>query len=250
MKKLLTFVLSCLLVVSFSIPAFAAGSDSGDAHVHSWSGWSVDRAATCTVAGSESRYCTVPGCGASETISIPATGHYWNAWYTTLPASVFTTGTQAHTCLICGASETAAIEKVLPFVQWAKKVTKLKVKKKVAFKVSLAAGDYVKKWKSSNKKIATVSKNGVVKAKKKGKVKITAYTASGKKITCKVKVVNAKKKAKKKSNSSSGGGTVYWTPYGSVYHCTEDCPTLSRSRTVYSGSVSQSGKSRPCKVCY
>ena len=250
MKKLLTLVLSCMLVVSFSIPAFAAGSDSGDAHVHSWSGWSVDRAATCTVAGSESRYCTVPGCGASETISIPATGHYWNAWYTTLPASVFTTGTQAHTCLICGASETAAIEKVLPFVQWAKKVTKLKVKKKVAFKVSLAAGDYVKKWKSSNKKIATVSKKGVVKAKKKGKVKITAYTASGKKITCKVKVVNAKKKAKKKSSSSSGGGTVYWTPYGSVYHCTDDCPTLSHSRTVYSGSVSQSGKSRPCKVCY
>ena len=234
MKKLLTLVLSCMLVVSFSIPAFAAGSDSGDAHVHTWSGWSVDRAATCTVAGSESRYCTVPGCGASETISIPATGHYWNAWYTTLPASVFTTGTQAHTCLICGASETAAIEKVLPFVQWAKKVTKLKVKKKVAFKVSLAAGDYVKKWKSSNKKIATVSKKGVVKAKKKGKVK----------------VVNAKKKAKKKSSSSSGGGTVYWTPYGSVYHCTDDCPTLSRSRTVYSGSVSQSGKSRPCKVCY
>ena len=45
------------------------------------------------------------------------------------------------------------------------------------------------KWKSSKKKIATVDKNGLVKAKKKGKVKITVTTVKGKKkasITIKV----------------------------------------------------------------
>ncbi|MCH5267650.1 MAG: Ig-like domain-containing protein [Lachnospiraceae bacterium] len=42
-------------------------------------------------------------------------------------------------------------------------------------------------WKSSNKKIATVSKSGVVKGKKKGKVTITAK-AKGKKATCKIQV--------------------------------------------------------------
>lgn len=64
------------------------------------------------------------------------------------------------------------------------KKTKLKVKgtkKKV-------------KWSSSKKKIATVTKKGVVKAKKKGTAKIVAKIGK-KKYTCKV-VVKAKKKAK------------------------------------------------------
>lgn len=46
------------------------------------------------------------------------------------------------------------------------------------------------------------------------------------------------------------GGTVYWTPNGKVYHSTKDCPSLGRSKTILSGSISESGKSRPCKNCY
>lgn len=46
------------------------------------------------------------------------------------------------------------------------------------------------------------------------------------------------------------GGTVYWTPNGEVYHSTKDCPSLGRSKTILSGSISESGKSRPCKNCY
>ena len=52
------------------------------------------------------------------------------------------------------------------------------------------------KWKSSNKKIATVTKNGRIKAKKKGRV--TIYASYGKlKKKCTVKVLAKKKKAKK-----------------------------------------------------
>lgn len=40
-------------------------------------------------------------------------------------------------------------------------------------------------WSSSNKKVATVDKNGVVTAVKKGTVTITAKTSGGKKATCK-----------------------------------------------------------------
>lgn len=47
-------------------------------------------------------------------------------------------------------------------------------------------------WKTSNKKIATVSKYGVVTAKKAGTVKITAVAkdGSGKQRTCTIKVIN------------------------------------------------------------
>lgn len=49
---------------------------------------------------------------------------------------------------------------------------------------------------------------------------------------------------------SNVGETVYWTPNGEVYHSTSGCPSLSRSKTVLSGSIAESGKSRPCKNCY
>lgn len=43
-------------------------------------------------------------------------------------------------------------------------------------------------WKSSNKKVATVTQDGVVKGKKKGTAKITVTTSNGKKATIKVTV--------------------------------------------------------------
>jgi uncharacterized protein YjdB len=52
------------------------------------------------------------------------------------------------------------------------------------------------KWSSSNKKVATVSSSGIVKAKKAGSANITAKASSGKKTTFKVKVVSKSKKAK------------------------------------------------------
>ena len=43
------------------------------------------------------------------------------------------------------------------------------------------------RWKSSNPKVATVSKKGIVKARKKGKCTITVITKEGnKKARCKV----------------------------------------------------------------
>lgn len=51
-------------------------------------------------------------------------------------------------------------------------------------------------WKSSNKKVASVTKKGKVKAKKKGKAKIIARVGK-KKYTCKVTVGSASKKSTK-----------------------------------------------------
>ena len=56
------------------------------------------------------------------------------------------------------------------------------------------------------------------------------------------------KKKQQQEEDSYSGGTVYWVPNGKVYHSTKDCPTLSRSKTILSGSP-PSGR-RKCKVCY
>lgn len=69
------------------------------------------------------------------------------------------------------------------------KLNKKKVTLKVGKKVKLKLKNAKKKvsWKSSNKKIASVTKKGIVKGKKPGKTKITAK-CQGKKFICKVTV--------------------------------------------------------------
>ena len=81
-----------------------------------------------------------------------------------------------------------------------KKPTKVKLNKK---KANLPLGKTLKlkatlkpkkattllTWKTSNKKIATVTQKGKVKAKKRGNVTITVKTHNGKKANCKIKVV-------------------------------------------------------------
>lgn len=71
-----------------------------------------------------------------------------------------------------------------------KKRIVLKKDKKVKLKVKLKPANATEKvtFKSSNKKVAKVTKNGVVKAVKKGKCKITVKAASGKKAVVKVTV--------------------------------------------------------------
>lgn len=46
--------------------------------------------------------------------------------------------------------------------------------------------------------------------------------------------------------------TVYWVKSGEVWHISEKCRSLARSKTVLSGSVDEAiaaGKSRACKIC-
>ncbi|MBE6611306.1 MAG: hypothetical protein E7632_02335 [Ruminococcaceae bacterium] len=46
--------------------------------------------------------------------------------------------------------------------------------------------------------------------------------------------------------------TVYWVPNGEVWHLKSDCSTLSRSKTILSGTIEgamDAGKDRVCKRC-
>lgn len=80
------------------------------------------------------------------------------------------------------------------------KLNKKKITLTIGSKYKLKLKNYKKKvrWKSSNKKVASVSKKGKVTAKKKGTAKITAI-AGKKKYVCKVIV----KKSKRSSNNPS-----------------------------------------------
>lgn len=85
------------------------------------------------------------------------------------------------------------VTKPVTKVKLNKKSLSLKVKKSYTLKVTVGPKSATNKsvtWKSSNKKIATVSQNGTIVAKKKGTVTITvkAKDGSGKSAKCRVKV--------------------------------------------------------------
>ena len=71
---------------------------------HSWSGWTVTNAATCTEDGTESRSCSV--CHATESRGITATGHTWGEWTVTNAATCTEAGSESRTCSVCQISET------------------------------------------------------------------------------------------------------------------------------------------------
>ena len=43
---------------------------------------------------------------------------------------------------------------------------------------------------------------------------------------------------------------VYWTPNGGKYHKTAACSGLSNSKTILEGTMEESKKEGPCKICY
>lgn len=97
------------------------------------------------------------------------------------------------------ASGKCTIRVIKPTLKLNAKKVKLQVKKSTAaLKASgLQKGDKVKEWRSSNKKIATVAKNGKITAKKTGTVKITAHTAKGASASCTFQIVKSKVKTSK-----------------------------------------------------
>ena len=99
-------------------------------------------------------------------------------------------GTATITVTANGVSKTCKITVKTPTVKLNKSSITVQKKKMITLKATTKPGGKVK-WKSSNKKVATVSSKGVVKGMKKGSATITCtYTYKGKtyKKTCKIKV--------------------------------------------------------------
>lgn len=160
---------------------------------HNWKVTSEEKA-TCEKDGSKTYTCA--DCKETKTETIPATGHKFGDWQTVTTQSVFTGGVQKRICNVCGKEETRNVGNQLK-ATIKTNASSLKLKRKQStkkFVVSgLAAGDSVKSWTSSNKKIVNVSgnKNGACTIKagnKTGKAKIAITLASGLKKTINVTV--------------------------------------------------------------
>lgn len=161
----------------------------------------IDKQPTCSSAGSQHQECSV--CHVKGTVStLSATGkHQWGNWNTVSAATVFEAESRQHKCGVCGKTEVQKNgEKLSPTMKVSATSVPLKVKQKTT-KVTvsdLAAGDYVKSWKSSNKKIVKVNGAGRLTAgEKTGKAVVTVTLASGLTKDIKVAVQKGAVKTKK-----------------------------------------------------
>ena len=176
---------------------------------HNWDGGVITTEPTCTERGEKTFTCTI--CGNTNTKKVNATGHSYGAYKVVKEPTNKRKGLKAKTCSVCGkivyeaipktnfsptdSSETNPDQNPQTNQKTTRKIKlnrrKLTLKKGKSFrlKVTLTPADSQDKitYKTSNKKIATVSKTGKIKAKKKGKVKITVISGK-KKAVCTVKV--------------------------------------------------------------
>ncbi len=176
---------------------------------HNWDGGVITTEPTCTERGEKTFTCTI--CGNTNTKKVNATGHSYGAYKVVKEPTNKRKGLKSKTCSVCGkivyeaipktnfsptdSSETNPDQNPQTSQKTTRKIKlnrrKLTLKKGKSFrlKVTLTPADSQDKitYKTSNKKIATVSKTGKIKAKKKGKVKITVISGK-KKAVCTVKV--------------------------------------------------------------
>ena len=156
----------------------------------------VDEKGNCGKAEKRHQICTA--CQQTKLLpDIPATGrHTMSGWKVTKQANALTEGMKEQTCTECGLKQQQTLPKLTATLTLnvpENKTLPMKMKQTYQLKVSgLADGDKVVSWTSSNKKIATVSGSGKLKAlKKKGKTTITVKLASGKTAKFTVKVQKA-----------------------------------------------------------
>ena len=209
---------------------------------HGYSSWKVTREADCTRAGEKQRRCVY--CGHVEKVQTePAKGHKYGDWKTTKESTVLDMGQQERICSVCNEKETKSIAKLKATISLNVSGTiPLKTKQTFTPKVTMGKGDKVVSWKSSNKKVVSVGRNGKVKGLKAGKTAtITVQLASGLKKSFKVKVQkkNVATKSLKVVNVSTGkkvSSKVSLKRKQTLKLATTVSPITSKEKVKYSSS--------------
>ena len=216
--------------------------EKGKAYGHAFSTWKVTKEATCASEGSEERTCA--RCKEVEKRTIPATGeHSYDSWKTTRESTVLNMGQQERICSVCKKKETKSIAKLKATISLNVSGTiPLKTKQTFTSKVTMGKGDKVASWKSSNKKVVSVGRNGKIKGLKAGKTAtITVQLQSGLKKSFKVKVQkkNVATKSLKVMNISTGkkvSSKVSLKRKQTLKLATKVLPITSKEKVKYSSS--------------
>lgn len=136
--------------------------------------------ATCKSEGkTQGSHCSVCGQVIQPQVSTPITDHSITKWKITKKATVLKTGKKTGKCSVCKKKVNRTIEKLPATIKVRQSVT-VKAKKTTKIKVTYNKGDGIKSWKTRDKHIATVTKNGKVAGKKKGTTVLTVKLKSGK----------------------------------------------------------------------
>ena len=160
---------------------------------HKYDSGKVTKKATCKNTGEKTYTCTV--CGATKTETIAKTNDHKYTWKTTAKATVFAPAKQQGKCSVCGKTVTRNYGKKLT-ATIRLNATSIRLQQRRStnkIKVTMANGDSVKSWTSSNRRIATVNNKGVITAgRQNGTARITVTLKSGKKASLNVKVQSTK----------------------------------------------------------
>ena len=161
---------------------------------HTYDKGVVTKKATYTATGVKTYTCTV--CGAKKTETIPVVKHtHKYVWKTTAKATIYQPQKQKGTCSLCKKTTTRNYgSKLKATIKLnATSITLQKGHATKRVKVTMANGDSIKSWTSSNRKIVTVDRNGLIRAQNRiGSAKITVTLKSGKKAVLNVRVQTAK----------------------------------------------------------
>lgn len=234
---------------------------------HTWGEWETSDEPTCAYTGTATRTCNV--CDESEEKTLPKSkNHSWLKWRTTKKATALSKGTKSRYCWECDKTEKKSIPKLKAKVKLKKKSATIKSGKSYTIKIkSKTYGDKVKKWTSSNRKVATVNSHGKVTGKRKGVAIITLKMKSGVKATCKIKVTKPKQNNSHQpggsgsepggSGSEPGGNDTppppadyVWIPRtGKKYHRSSTCSGMKDPRQVPLQDAINAGYG-PCSRCY
>ena len=147
---------------------------------------------TCTEGG----YIRKSVGGAVSKIDVGAPlGHEFKTWTIVKEATAKAAGTRKSKCERCGEEKTEVIPKLKATLLLSAQTNSVKVGKVIKLTSTVAKGDKVISWKSSNSKIAVVSKDGTVKGMAEGTATITAKSECGASANFAVNVTAPKTKS-------------------------------------------------------
>lgn len=145
----------------------------------------VTKEPTCTAQGEKTYTCS--RCGKTVVEYLPMVPHTYGEWTVVSQATISEKGLRSRLCTVCRHMEVEDLAKVQPTLALNSDQVVLNAGGSYKLKVTVKSpGDYVAKWTSSNKKVATVTSGGKIKAKAPGKTTIKVKMDSG--LSAKVKV--------------------------------------------------------------